>query len=1065
MAARRFGGRPGVRPEARPASGRADGAGPCPDAWPAARPAAPPRPREARDDPRPDPDALLQRIREEDDEPRERGRLKVFFGYAAGVGKTYAMLEEAHRAQDEGADVAVGYVEPHTRADTLALLDGLEVLPPKEVSHRGIVLRELDLDALLARHPQVALVDELAHTNAPGCRHRKRYQDVEELLRAGIDVYTTVNVQHLEGLNDKIAAVTAVSVAERIPDRVFDGADSVELVDLEPADLIARLEAGKVYAPERAGTALAHFFSRSNLAALREIALRRMADCLTRTAPTAAVPRAEAGEDVIVLVTGEEASLRVVRAAANLAEALHGSLTALAVEPADGRDDEPAAAEALNRALALAEELGARSVTLSGDDPVAPVAQYAATAGIRQLVVAGPPMRRGPLGLLGRRDVASRLMRAAPDAVVTVVPSAESPVLLGRQRATSGLTPTGADVLRAALAVALATAFGTLAWELSPATPVILVIYLLVALLLATRADGFLYAALAALGSVVAYNFFFTAPRFTFHAYGLSAPVIFAFLLVGTMAASSLAIRLKHQAAQAARRSYRTEVLLESSRTLQAAPTLAQCLETAAAQVVKILDRPVVIYEADPLAMGGLTAPRVYDVPGTGGGDAGAAALTAPDEAAVAAWVAANGEPAGVTTDTLREARCLYLPIRSCERVFGVAGLVMGQDAEDFGGFERNLLVALLDECGQAAEALALARERRDLTVKAEKEALRSNLLRSISHDLRTPLTSISGDADMLLSEGGALSDEQRERLCADIRDDARWLIGLVENLLSVTRLDDGSVAVDLQPELVADVVADALRHARRDDSHVVEVRIEDELLMASMDAGLIVQVIVNLVNNALAYTPAGSTIVVAAQRAWRGGVPRVEVTVSDDGPGIPDAEKARVFDLFYHGSRRAVPTPAGVAGAPPAGDAAAGAGALAPRAEGSRAAVGDGAAAAEAATALAAGEGGDSRRGMGLGLALCRSILRAHGGDIAVADARPYGCVFSFDLAEAVAPVDPAALAAHDGAWGRAEDAADRRAPSPMGDAPDGEADAEAGEGADARDDGPRAAGAEGGV
>ena len=993
MAARRFGGRPGVRPEARPASGRVDGAGPCPDAWPAARPAAPPRPREARDDPRPDPDALLERLREEDDEPRERGRLKVFFGYAAGVGKTYAMLEEAHRAQGAGADVAVGYVEPHTRADTLALLEGLEVVPPKEVAHRGIVLRELDLDAVLERRPQVALVDELAHTNAPGCRHRKRYQDVEELLRAGIDVYTTVNVQHLEGLNDKIAAVTAVSVAERIPDRVFDGADSVELVDLEPADLIARLEAGKVYAPERAGAALAHFFSRSNLAALREIALRRMADRLTRTAPTAAVPRAEAGEDVIVLVTGEEGSLRVVRAAANLAEALHGSLTALAVEPADARDgrgDDARASDALRRALALAEELGARCVMLSGDDPVAPAAQYAATAGIRQLVVAGPSPRRG---LLVRRDVAGRLMRAAPDAVVTAVPSADAPALLDRQHVLAALAPTGADVLRAAVAVALATALGTLAWELSPATPVILMIYLLVALLLATRADGFLYAALAALGSVVAYNFFFTVPRFTFHAYGLSAPVIFAFLLVGTMAASSLAIRLKRQAAQAARRSYRTEVLLESSRKLQAAPTLAACLETAAAQVVKILDRPVVIYEADPLAVGGLAAPRVYDVPGTGGGDAGAAALTAPDEAAVAAWVAANGEPAGLTTDTLREARCLYLPIRSRERVFGVAGLVMERAAEDFGSFERNLLVALLDECGQAAAALALARERRDLTVKAEKEALRSNLLRSISHDLRTPLTSISGDADMLLADAGALSGAQRERLCADIRDDARWLIGLVENLLSVTRLDDGSVAVDQEPELVADVVADALRHARRDDAHVVETRLDNELLMASMDAGLIVQVIVNLVNNALAYTPPGSTITVAARRVRRDGAPRVELTVADDGPGIPDAEKARVFDLFYHGSRRA------------------------------------------GADGGAAGEGGDSRRGMGLGLALCRSILRAHGGDIAVSDARPHGCVFTFDLAEAeLLPGAEAARAAGGdgvGASGAAAGAAAAGAPA----------------------------------
>lgn len=904
-----------------------------------------------------DPDAILARMREEEaaEAPEGRGRLKVFFGYAAGVGKTYAMLTEAHRASDDGADVVVGYVEPHTRTDTLALLDGLEVLPPREVAHRGITLREFDLDAALARCPQIVLVDELAHTNAPGCRHRKRYQDVEELLRAGIDVYTTVNVQHLEGLNDKIAAITAVAVAERIPDRIFDAADSVELVDLEPDDLIARLAAGKVYTPVRAKTALAHFFSKSNLAALREIALRRAADRLTRASTGTSVPRPDGGEDVLVLVTADAGAPRVIRAAANLAEALHGTLTALAVEDPDAREGDAAAAEALRRHLSLAEELGARGVTLTGDDPVMPFAHYAASAGIRQLVLGAAPPRPWPAPW--HRDSASRLMRAAPEATVTVVPPVDAPAVLRRLHAAAGFKPTGADAARALAAVVLATAIGEVAWVASPTTSVILMVYLLVALLLATRADGFLYPVLAALGSVVAYNFFFTAPRFTFHAYGLTAPVIFAFLLIGTLAASSLAIRLKHQAATAARRSYRTEVLLESSRKLQAAATVGACLETAAAQVVKILDRPVVIYQADPRASGGLCAPRVFDVPGTGGGDGSSAALTAPGEVAVAAWVAANGEPAGATTDTLREARCLYLPIRTAERIFGVAGLVMGKDSDDFGSFERNLLVALLDECGQAAGALTLAAERRDLSVKAEKETLRSNLLRTISHDLRTPLTSISGDADMLLTKACALDDAQKERLLADIYEDATWLIDLVENLLSVTRLDDGAVTVEVQPELVSDIFADALRHVGRQAAeHPIEVQLEDELLMAEMDGRLIVQVVVNLVNNALSHTPAGTPIRLTAARRRTARGERVVVTVADEGPGIPDAEKSRVFDLFYHGGR-------------------------------------DGA------------EGGDARRGMGLGLALCRSILRAHGGDVALADAEPHGCVFSFSLPAAALP------------------------------------------------------------
>ena len=910
-----------------------------------------------------DPEAILHRLREEEAAaPTGRGTLKVFFGYAAGVGKTYAMLSEAHRAQEAGADIVVGYVEPHTRADTLALVEGLEVLPCRELSHRGIALREFDLDGALARRPQIVLVDELAHSNAPGCRHRKRYQDVEELLRAGIDVYTTVNVQHLEGLNDKIAAITAVAPSERIPDRIFDAADSVELVDLEPADLIERLRAGKIYAPERVGTALAHFFSRTNLVALREVALRRAADRLTRNAPASAVPHAAGGEDVLVLVSGEDAAVRVIRTAAALAEAAHGTLTALVVESPE-EAAAPDEVEGRKRAVALAEELGARVVTLAGDDPVQPLALYAATAGIRRIVV---PAGTGRSRLFGRGEVAWRLMRAAPEAVVTAVPAVDAPSVLKRLHASTGFRPTAADGIRALGAVALATAVSAVAWAVSPATSVVLMVYLLVALLVATRADGFLYAVLAALGSVVAYNFFFTAPRFTFHAYGLSAPVIFAFLLMGTLAASSLAIRLKRQAAQAARRSYRTEVLLESSRKLQAASTLDGCLETAAAQVVKILDRPVVIYRADDLAPSGLAAPRVFDVPGTGGGDAEAAALTAPGERAVAAWVAANGEPAGATTDTLRETRCLYLPIRSAERVFAVAGLVMERDSGDFGSFERNLLAALLDECGQQAQALVLARDRRNLSVKAEKEALRSNLLRAISHDLRTPLTSISGDADVLLTAGDALDGAQRRRLASDIYEDATWLIDLVENLLSVTRLDDGAVEVARAPELVADVLDDALRHVSRAAAdRAIAVEVEDELLMASMDGRLIVQVVVNLVNNAVAYTPPGSTIrVTAARQRSAAGEPLVAVAVADDGPGIPDGEKARVFELFYHGT-----------------------------------AAGEG-------WSAAPGEGGDSRRGMGLGLSLCRSILRAHGSDIILADAVPHGCVFSFTLPEAAVPM-----------------------------------------------------------
>lgn len=592
----------------------------------------------------------------------------------------------------------------------MALVEGLEQIPAKEVQHRGITLRELDLDAALERHPQILLVDELAHSNAPGCRHLKRYQDVEELLRNGISVFTTVNVQHIEGLNDKIAAVTGISVQERFPDLMFDNADSVELIDIEPSDLIERLRAGKVYLPERAGTALANFFSQKNLAALREVALRRMVDRLNRKAErrSAGTAHVEASEDVLVYLTGEQGNVRAIRAAANLAESLHGSLTALVVTPSGGRSSDGAAAERLRSNIDLAEKLGAHVVTLHGDDVARLIAQYAASAGITQLVV-GASRQRGLAERL-RGSVASRLTRLSYGATVIIVLSGEVPARLKGFDSAGGLKPASADALKALAAVAAGTVAGWAVYGLGLGAPVVLMLYILSSLLFATRADSFSYAIFAALGSMLAYNFFFTAPRFTFQAYAPAASMIFAFLLMGTLIASSLTIRMRRQTIATARRAFRTEVLLESDRKLQACATVEECFEVAARQVIKILDRPVVMYLMG--VHGRLGNPEVFDVTGSSGSDATRSALTSPEEAAVASWVAANGERAGATTDTLSEARCLYLPIRSRLRVLGVAGLVMEDDIEDFGAFEKNLLTAILDECGQVSGQLQAPSQR-----------------------------------------------------------------------------------------------------------------------------------------------------------------------------------------------------------------------------------------------------------------------------------------------------------------------------------------------------------------
>lgn len=545
-------------------------------------------------------------------------------------------------------------------------------------------------------------------------------------------------------------------------------------------------------------------------------------------------------------------------------------------------------------------------------------------------------------------------MKLAHGAVVDVVPTKDLPAQYGRLSEATGFRLTGADVWRALASVAIATAIGLAIYSLGLAGSVVLMLYLIVALLIATRADGFFYALFVSMGSVFAYNFFFTIPRFTLHAVGLNYPIIFAFLLVGTFAASSLAIRMKRQAESTARRAYRMEVLLESSRKLQGARNADECFRLAAEQVIKLLNRPVVMYRLG--IDGRLAKPVVHDVPGTLGGDAGACALASPEESAVAAWSAANNERAGATTDTLADSQCLYLPIHSKDAVFGVAGIAMDDidGEEDFGAFEKNLLLAILDECGQTTEQIVFAEDRRRMEMRMEKETLRANLLRTISHDLRTPLTSISGDADMLLHDRGALSAQQKEHLYRDIHDDACWLVTLVENLLSITRIDNGTLQLAEQPELVADVVREALQHVdRRAGRRRVDVELEDELLMADMDARLIVQVIINLVNNAVSYTPADGRIVVSARRVVEHDRPRVRIAVADEGPGISEEDRKHIFDMFYNGS-----------------------------------------------TGRRGGKSGDFKRGMGLGLSLCRSIVEVHGGTLDVRNVNPHGSEFSFTLA-----------------------------------------------------------------
>lgn len=862
------------------------------------------------------------------------GRLKIFFGYAAGVGKTYAMLEAAHQAQKEGVDVVVGHVEPHARPDTLALLEGLEVLSCREVDYRGIRLREFDLDGALARRPQLILVDELAHSNAPGCRHTKRYQDVEELLQAGINVYTTVNVQHLESLNDLVTSITGIVVNERIPDHVFDRANQVELVDIAPADLEKRLEEGKIYRQRQAKQALENFFTAENLTALREIAMRRTADQLNRTAVQEKKGKAaRAGDHILICLSSAPSNAKVIRTAARMAEAFHSGFTALFVQTPETKELSGENIKRLRSNLRLAEQLGAQIATVYGADPAEQIAEYARVSGITKIVMGRVNHRQHPW--IGQKSLADRLIERT-DLDVYIIPDRQ-PLYkkpLGKLRK-SRVRFSWRDAVVTLLCLAISTAVGFAFDWAGFSESNIITIYILGVLVTAVSTSGHLYGAANSLLSVLAFNFFFTEPRFTLQADGPSYPVTFLIMLSSSIIASSLASRVKEQARMAAEKSYYTELLLGSSQKLQTIRTEWDCLRLTAEQLSRMFDRPVIYALND--------ADKELDFRIEPADEHTLLEKLSTEEIGVAKWVQKNNKHAGATTNTLPDSKWLFLSVRGTRGVMGIVGVpIAGYVVPD--AFEKNLMVALLGECGLSQERIRLEEERNQIALQTQRESLQANLLRAVSHDLRTPLTNINGSVGILMGKDQTLKPEVREQLYTAIDDDTNWLINMTENLLAATQLETDRTKLKTAPELLEDLFQSAVRQLdRRARDHHISVDLEDQTLMASMNAGMIQRVIINMMNNAIQYTPKDSHIILSGTRRkdW------VEISVSDDGPGIPDEAKKHLFDLFYTAEQ----------GKP------------------------------------------DSKRGLGLGLHLCQSIVNAHGGTITVSDHAPSGTTFRFTL------------------------------------------------------------------
>jgi two-component system sensor histidine kinase KdpD len=833
---------------------------------------------------RPDPDELLKNLQAEE---YGRGKLKIFLGYAAGVGKTFAMLEAAHQRKQQGIDVVVGYVETHHRVETEEMIAGLEVLARKQVEYHNVVLPELDVDVVLKRRPAIVLVDEFAHTNAPGSRHPKRYLDVEEILDAGIDVYTTLNIQHLESLNDVVTQVTGVIVRETVPDRVIDEASEIEVIDLPPEELLTRLSEGKVYIPEQAARAIQKFFRKGNLTALREIALRRAAkrvdDQMRSYMQTRAIPGPWPATDrLLVCISPSPLAEKLVRNTRRLAEELNAEWFAVYVEIATKPENNPVNRERIGRTLQLAEELGAKSLTLAGRSIHEAVLEFARKNNITKVVVGKPLKPRWQELLQG--SIVDQLVYASGDIDIYVV-SAEFeakktivPQTLQPHR------PFGRYLISLGL-VAFSTLIGlSIRGNFEPTN---LVMLYLTSVVISAIFLGRGPSLLAAIVGVLAFDFFLIPPYLTFAVSDTQYILTFAVLFVVSLVISSLTARVREQAESAIQREKQTSALYNLGRDLTSATDLKSITDIIIAHITQAFDREIAIF----LPVNGHLRPFASS-PGY---------LPDENELAVAIWAFEHDQPAGRGTDTLPAAPLRCQPLKTSKGIVGVLG-IRPKDASSFLTPEqRQTLVAFTNQAALAIERASLVEQARQAELLQATEILQTALLNSISHDLRTPLVAITGALTSLDEQAENLNDEYRRSLIGTAREEADRLNRLVGNLLSMTRIESGAIKLSNEPGDVQDVIGTALEQlGKRMEKHEVNVNVPPDLPLIPMDFTLMVQVLVNLLENAVKYSPENSPIDVSATLA--DGKARIQV--ADRGVGIPPEDLVRVFDKFYRVQR-----------------------------------------------------------------------------------------------------------------------------------------------------------------
>ena len=837
---------------------------------------------------RPSPEALLEAARREE---RRIGELRIFVGAAPGVGKTYEMLQQAQARKKDGYDVVIGIVETHGRKETEALLSGLEVIPRREMQYKGQLLTEMDLDAIIVRHPQIVLVDELAHTNAEGSRHPKRYLDVEELMSHGIDVYTTVNIQHIESLNDVVAQITHVRVRETVPDAVFDRADAVELVDLTPADLIQRLKEGKVYVPKQAERALEHFFSPANLTALRELALRRTADRVDEQLLSEMQARAiegpwPAGERIVVCISEDPRCAGLVRYAKRLADRLHGPWTALYIE---GRRAVQLSEEERDRVadtLRLAEALGGEPVTLpAGARSIADdVIDYARTHNVTQIIIGKSTRSRWFEILHG--SVVHDLVRRSGNISVHVIAGDQLPGQPVPKKTLN--TPDEAKApelwpyLFAVLAIGLALGCGELVNYWIGVENVDLVF--LTAIVGVAVRFGLWPSLLASVVSALCYNFFFLPPIYTFtidDPHNVAAFILFTLVAI---VVSHVAARGRLQAVSAHARVRTVESLYSFSRKLAGAGTLYDVLWATCFQTAMMLRVRVVLLLPDKGVL------RV---------NAGYPPEDMLDDADLAAakWSFENNRAAGRGSETLPGAKRLFLPMQTGRGAIGVIGIDSDKTGPWLTPDQRRLLDALADQGALAIERVQLVEDMDRVQRTAETERLRTALLTSISHDLKTPLASVLGSAGALRDLNDKLTDSEKVELLSTIIEESERLNRFIANLLDMTRLESGAITPKLAPHDLSEIIGSTLqRTAKILKHHSVRLDLATDIPMVSLDAVLFEQVLFNLLDNAAKYAAPGTTVFI---RTWRDR-DSVVLQIIDEGEGIPQDDLEHIFNKFY---------------------------------------------------------------------------------------------------------------------------------------------------------------------